>query len=89
LKFYNNTITITKYPINKQKSYKRKFTYRERALLKNLNKEKKAILFLEDSSIFYGWSFGYPCETSGEVVFNTGMVGYPESLTDPSYHGQI
>jgi len=82
-------INITKYSINKQKFYKGKFTYRERALLKGLNKEKKAILFLEDDSIFYGRSFGYPCETSGEVVFNTGMVGYPESLTDPSYHGQI
>jgi carbamoyl-phosphate synthase small subunit len=58
-------------------------------LLKSLNKEKKANLFLEDGSIFYGWSFGYPCERSGEVVFNTGMVGYPESLTDPSYSGQI
>ena len=58
-------------------------------MLKNLNKEKKAILFLEDGSIFFGRSFGYPCETSGEVVFNTGMVGYPESLTDPSYYGQI
>ncbi len=33
--------------------------------------------------------FGYPSEVSGEVVFNTGMVGYPESLTDPSYSGQI
>ena len=46
-------------------------------------------LVLEDGSIFQGYSFGYPCSTSGEVVFNTGMVGYPESVTDPSYSGQI
>ena len=46
-------------------------------------------LILEDGSIFSGYSFGYPISTSGEVVFNTGMVGYPESLTDPSYSGQI
>jgi len=46
-------------------------------------------LVLEDGSIFSGYSFGYPLSTSGEVVFNTGMVGYTESLTDPSYSGQI
>jgi carbamoyl-phosphate synthase small subunit len=36
-----------------------------------------------------GRSFGAPVSTAGEVVFNTGMVGYPEALTDPSYRGQI
>ena len=46
-------------------------------------------LILEDGSVFHGKSFGYPCEVSGEVVFNTGMVGYNEALTDPSYYGQI
>ena len=46
-------------------------------------------LLLDDGSIFYGRSFGYEAPTSGEVVFNTAMVGYPESLTDPSYSGQI
>lgn len=46
-------------------------------------------LILEDNSIFSGFSFGAPLETQGEVVFNTGMVGYPESFTDPSYRGQI
>lgn len=46
-------------------------------------------LVLEDRSVFSGYSFGYPMSTSGEIVFNTGMVGYPESLTDPSYSGQI
>lgn len=49
----------------------------------------KAILALEDGTIFKGNGFGYPCEVSGEVVFNTGMTGYTESLTDPSYYGQI
>jgi carbamoyl-phosphate synthase small subunit len=46
-------------------------------------------LFLEDGTVFSGRSFGYPKPVAGEVVFNTGMVGYPETLTDPSYRGQI
>ena len=50
---------------------------------------KEARLILEDGTTFCGWSFGYDAETSGEVVFNTAMTGYPESLTDPSYVGQI
>jgi carbamoyl-phosphate synthase small subunit len=49
----------------------------------------KAKLILEDGTEFLGLSFGYEGNTSGEVVFNTGMVGYPETLTDPSYRGQI
>ena len=48
-----------------------------------------ARLILEDGSQFVGWSFGYDTNTAGEVVFNTAMTGYPESLTDPSYAGQI
>jgi carbamoyl-phosphate synthase small subunit len=44
---------------------------------------------LEDGSTFDGIGFGYPTEVAGEVVFNTGMVGYTETLTDPSYRGQI
>ncbi|MEM4363778.1 MAG: glutamine-hydrolyzing carbamoyl-phosphate synthase small subunit [Candidatus Diapherotrites archaeon] len=48
-----------------------------------------AKLVLENGLEFYGFSFGYEKSTSGEVVFNTGMVGYNESLTDPSYAGQI
>ncbi|MGA9151413.1 MAG: glutamine-hydrolyzing carbamoyl-phosphate synthase small subunit [Candidatus Nitrosopolaris sp.] len=44
---------------------------------------------LEDGSIFEGIGFGYPNAVAGEVVFNTGMVGYTETLTDPSYRGQI
>ena len=50
---------------------------------------KIARLILEDGSQFVGWSFGFDAPTTGEVVFNTAMSGYPESLTDPSYAGQI
>ena len=46
-------------------------------------------LILEDGSQFTGTSFGAERSISGEVVFNTAMTGYPESLTDPSYKGQI
>ena len=49
----------------------------------------KAKLILKDGSTFEGESFGYEQPRSGELVFSTGMVGYPESLTDPSYEGQI
>ncbi|MCD6237447.1 MAG: glutamine-hydrolyzing carbamoyl-phosphate synthase small subunit [Thermoplasmata archaeon] len=52
-------------------------------------KRKKARLILEDGTVFEGYSFGSIRAVSGEVVFNTGMIGYPESLTDPSYRGQI
>jgi carbamoyl-phosphate synthase small subunit len=48
-----------------------------------------AALILEDGTTFHGKSFGYAGSTAGEVVFNTAMTGYPESLTDPSYEGQI
>jgi carbamoyl-phosphate synthase small subunit len=46
-------------------------------------------LILEDGNVFHGKSFGHSGSVSGEVVFNTSMTGYPESLTDPSYKGQI
>ena len=49
----------------------------------------KAKLILKDGSEFEGTSFGFEEAKSGELVFSTGMVGYPESLTDPSYEGQI
>ena len=52
-------------------------------------KSKPIQLVLENGIIFNGKSFGYECPTAGEVVFSTAMVGYPESLTDPSYAGQI
>lgn len=51
--------------------------------------QREAQLVLEDGSVFVGYSFGYEGSTAGEVVFNTAMNGYPESLTDPSYAGQI
>src|SRR3954451_22863796 len=49
----------------------------------------KAVLVLEDGRIFTGTSFGAVGQTLGEAVFSTGMSGYQETLTDPSYHGQI
>ncbi|MBN1999431.1 glutamine-hydrolyzing carbamoyl-phosphate synthase small subunit [candidate division KSB1 bacterium] len=52
-------------------------------------KKVKARIELEDGSMFHGFSFGSIKSVAGEVVFNTSMVGYPESLTDPSYYGQI
>lgn len=54
-----------------------------------MHKHLKAVLELEDGTRFEGKSFGYEGSTSGETVFNTAMTGYPESLTDPSYEGQI
>jgi carbamoyl-phosphate synthase small subunit len=48
-----------------------------------------ARLVLEDGAVFEGWTFGAPKSVEGEVVFTTGMAGYPQSLTDPSYFGQI
>jgi carbamoyl-phosphate synthase small subunit len=54
-----------------------------------MTKSKRMKLILEDGSEFPGVSFGYDRSISGEVVFNTAMTGYPESLTDPSYKGQI
>lgn len=50
---------------------------------------KSLHLVLEDGTVFKGKSFGYEAAVAGEVVFSTGMVGYPESLSDPSYLGQI
>src|SRR5438552_19132076 len=50
---------------------------------------REGMLVLEDGYTVEGRVFGFPKAASGEVVFNTGMVGYPEALTDPSYQGQI
>ena len=50
---------------------------------------KKATLVLRDGRSFAGRSFGYDGPAEGEIVFSTAMVGYPESLTDPSYSGQL
>jgi len=49
----------------------------------------RGTLFLEDGTRFEGEGFGAPTRHVGEVVFTTGMVGYPESLTDPSFRGQV
>ena len=54
-----------------------------------LSAPQPALLVLADGSVYRGWSFGAPGTTIGEVVFNTGMTGYQEVLTDPSYCGQI
>src|SRR5690242_9125897 len=53
------------------------------------NTMTKAILVLDDGTVFEGESLGASGRTYGEVVFNTGMTGYQEILTDPSYAGQI
>jgi carbamoyl-phosphate synthase small subunit len=58
-------------------------------MLNGLGKKEKGSLILEDGTTFEGYFFGTPKSTPGEVIFNTGMVGYPETLTDPSYSGQI
>ncbi|MEN9565838.1 MAG: hypothetical protein RLZZ69_1034, partial [Cyanobacteriota bacterium] len=50
---------------------------------------KPALLVLADGTTYNGWSFGAEGTAVGEVVFNTGMTGYQEVLTDPSYSGQI
>jgi carbamoyl-phosphate synthase small subunit len=51
--------------------------------------KKFAKLILDDGTVFDGMGFGFPVAVFGEIVFNTGMVGYTETLTDPSYSGQI
>ena len=54
-----------------------------------MEKMKDVTLVLQDGTTFKGKSFGYEKPVAGEVVFNTAMMGYPESLTDPSYAGQL
>ena len=54
-----------------------------------MTRSKNIKLVLSDGTEYCGKSFGYGKSVSGEVVFNTAMVGYPENLTDPSYTGQI
>src|ERR1700712_3500928 len=49
----------------------------------------RAVLVLDDGRVFTGTTFGAVGQTLGEAVFTTGMTGYQETLTDPSYHGQI
>ena len=50
---------------------------------------KKGYLVLQDGQVFEGFRFGGPADAVGELVFTTGMCGYLETLTDPSYAGQI
>ena len=54
-----------------------------------MEKRIRVKLTLEDGTVYHGFSFGAQKPSAGEVVFNTAMTGYPESLTDPSYKGQI
>lgn len=58
-------------------------------MTKNKYERKKAVIVLADGTIAHGEGFGAVGEVDGEFVFNTGMVGYVESITDPSYWGQI
>src|SRR3982751_4129460 len=51
--------------------------------------QKSAVLVLEDGSVYHGKSFGKIGTTTGELCFNTGMTGYQEVFTDPSYYGQV
>ena len=53
------------------------------------NTDNKAILLLEDGTVFHGIAAGLVGTTTGEICFNTGMTGYQEIFTDPSYYGQI
>ena len=59
------------------------------SLIQNIQNSLNATLVLEDGTTFFGEGFGYTSSAAGEIVFNTGMVGYTETLTDPSYRGQL
>jgi len=61
----------------------------EQGLNSGLAGRSRAMVVLEDGTSFSGWTFAGEGEVSGEVVFTTSMVGYQETLTDPSYRGQI
>lgn len=58
-------------------------------LLMETSKQNKAVLLFEDGTVYHGKAAGIIGTTGGEVCFNTGMTGYQEIFTDPSYHGQI
>lgn len=57
--------------------------------MSKLKSQSPAVLILEDGNVFYGSSFGKKGTTTGEICFNTGMTGYQEVFTDPSYYGQV
>ena len=54
-----------------------------------MSERKPAVLLLEDGTVFHGTAIGKIGTTAGEIAFNTGMTGYQEVFTDPSYYGQI
>src|ERR687890_2852530 len=54
-----------------------------------MNSQPTAILLLQDGTVYYGKAFGKKGTTTGEICFNTGMTGYQEVFTDPSYYGQV
>jgi carbamoyl-phosphate synthase small subunit len=54
-----------------------------------MNNTNQAILVLEDGTTCFGTAFGTIGTTTGEICFNTGMTGYQEVFTDPSYYGQV
>ena len=58
-------------------------------ILQLMNNEKSAFLLLSDGTLFEGKAFGAIGTATGEICFNTGMTGYQEVFTDPSYYGQI
>src|SRR5580698_4429647 len=57
--------------------------------MSNNSSKKTAVLLLEDGSLHYGKAFGKIGTATGEICFNTGMTGYQEVFTDPSYYGQV
>ena len=69
--------------------WKARATFTHLLIFCRMHKIKKASLELADGTVMQGYSFGHDSSTAGELVFNTAMTGYPESLTDPSYEGQI
>ena len=71
------------------KSYSKYFNKNRQTLFFSSDSKRNGLLVLEDGSVYSGKMFGAKRSTTGEVVFSTNMVGYPESMTDPSFYGQI
>lgn len=65
------------------------FLYQRNYKMNKYSLRPKALILLEDGTVFYGKSVGIDGTATGEVCFNTGMTGYQEIFTDPSYHGQL
>lgn len=82
--FYTFVQTISNHSL-----FSHNFLWSKTVLNKRSTTKLITKLTLVNGDIFEGIHFGYKQSTAGEVVFNTGMVGYPETLTDPSYNGQI